>query len=57
MTADTTYMDMPFDDDKIERIDYTTNPHILKIYTKNGKVWSIYKRNDKFKISKKVVIK
>ena len=47
---------MPFNTDKIIRIDPFTNPHILYIYTKNGKKWFMYKCKGKMKLSKKWVL-
>lgn len=49
-------IDLPFHSDKITTVDPYENPHILKIYTKNGKIWSLYKRKGKIKLSKKWTI-
>lgn len=45
---------LPFHSDMITQIDTESNPHIMQIHTKNGKIWTIYKRRSRFKLSKKV---
>lgn len=47
------FIDFPFQTNKINRVT-EFNPNIFLVHTENGKIWTIYMRRGKLKLSKKV---